>query len=261
MQFTRKVAKAISPVIDILLPPGCWAGGVGEAPFGLSHPIREQIAALAAQPYCTRCGLTIGDYAAENPCARCGTREVRVLRMARVGTFSDPLIGLVHRLKFGRTWEIAGILAPFLFQAISAISERSKTPVDLLIPVPLYWRRRASRGFNQSEELARELSALSGWKTAHLLRRTRNTQEQARLESSAQRLDNLRGAFAPLPSAAKHAAGKHLWLIDDVSTTGATLCAAAIALRKIPRDSRPASINAAVVCLTDLKSPSIAPPT
>lgn len=255
MKLARLVKRSVAPVIDVLLPPACWAGGAGEAPFGLSHPIREQIAALGAQGYCTRCGLTIGAYAAENPCSRCGTREVGALRFARAGTFSEPLVGLVHRLKFGRTWEITGILAPFLYQAILAISERTGTPVDLLAPVPLHWRRRAARGFNQAEELAREVSALSGWKTASLLRRKRNTQEQARLDSPAQRLENLRGAFEPLGAAGRRGAGKHVWLIDDVSTTGATLCAAAIALRKVPREQRPASINAAVVCVTDAKSP------
>jgi ComF family protein len=260
MRLTRKIANAVSPVVDVLLPPGCWAGGRGEALYGLSHPVREQIAALAAQPFCTRCGLTIGDYAAENPCGRCATRDVGVARMARVGTFSEPLVGLVHRLKFGRSWEVAGVLAPVLLQAISAISERTGTPVDLLAPVPLHWRRRARRGFNQAEELARGISGLSGWKTACLLRRTRNTQEQARLDSPAQRLDNLRGAFAPVLSVARRAAGKHVWLIDDVSTTGATLCAAALALRKIPREHRPASIHAAVICVTDPHSPPVLPP-
>jgi ComF family protein len=260
MRLRRLARTALSPIVDVLLPPGCWAGGAGEAPFGLSHGVREQVAALAAQPYCTRCGLTIGDYAAENPCSRCGTREIGVLRFARVGTFSDPLVSLVHRFKFGRAWEIAGVLAPFLYQAISAISERTRTPVDLLVPVPLHWRRRAHRGFNQAEELAREVSAVSGWKNAPLLRRPRNTREQAKLDSPHQRLENLRGAFTPLRSAARRAAGKHVWLIDDVSTTGATLCAAAIALRKIPRDQRPASINAAVICVTDPKSPPAAPP-
>jgi ComF family protein len=255
MPLVRTVRKIVSPIVDVILPPTCWAGGAGDAPFGLSHSVRERIAALSAQPFCTRCGLTVGDYAAENPCSRCGTREVGVGRIGRVGIFGEPLIGLVHQLKFGRAWEIARVLAPFLYQAISVISQRAGTPVDLLVPVPLHWRRRARRGFNQAEELAREVAALSGWETANLLRRRRHTREQARLDSHAQRLENLRGAFVLRRGAANHLRGKHVWLVDDVTTTGATLCAAANALRKVPRNHAAASLNAAVVCVTDSKSP------
>lgn len=260
MPLLRQARRVLSPVVDVLLPPTCWADGAGEAPFGLSHPVREQIAALSAQLFCTRCGLTIGAYAAENPCTRCGTREVGVARMARVGTFDEPLVGLVHRMKFGRAWEIARVVAPFVYQAIVAASERGGTPVDLLVPVPLHWRRRAHRGFNQAEELSREVAALGGWECGNVLRRRRHTVEQARLESQAQRLENLRGAFVPARGAGKRLAGKHVWLIDDVTTTGATLCAAANGLRKVPRNERPASINAAVICVTDSKAPPIVPP-
>ena len=254
MRFSQLTRGVFSPVVDLVLPPTCWSSGSAPAPFGLSDSIRLQLAALGSQPYCTRCGLTVGDYAAENPCGRCGLRDAGVTRCARVGTFSEPLVGLVHRLKFGRAWEIARVMAPFLYQAITAVSEKTETKVDLLVPVPLHWSRRARRGFNQAEELAREVSALSGWKAVSLLRRSRNTREQASLDSVPKRLDNLRGAFTALSSAGEHAAGKHVWLIDDVSTTGATLCAAANALRRLPRAERPASINAAVLCVTDQHS-------
>lgn len=254
--------KPLSPVLDVLLPPTCAAGGTGDVTLNLSASAREQIARLALTPYCFHCGLTVGPYESHDRhhvCARCGTRDVGVNWIARVGTFSEPLVKLVHRLKFSRAWEIAPILAPFLYQAIARVSEMTQTPVDLLVPVPLHWSRRVRRGFDQADELAREVAALAGWKTARLLRRTRPTHAQAQLDSPDQRRQNLRGAFAcrrdgpslfnaqrPHP-----AAGKHIWLLDDVSTTGATLHAAATALRRLPRDSKPASINAAVVCVTD----------
>ena len=260
-----RIAKPFSMVLDVLLPPTCAAGGTGEVVMNLSVAVREQIATLALVPYCFHCGLSVGPYEShdrQNVCARCGTREVGVNWMARVGTFSEPLVTLVHRLKFSRAWEMAPILAPFLCQALERVSEAAHTPVDLLVPVPLHWSRQVRRGFNQSEELAREVAAISGWKVARLLRRTRRTQAQARLDSPQQRRENLRGAFACRREGATlfgsrrphPAAGKHVWLIDDVSTTGATLHAAANALRRLGRESRPASINAAVVCVTEYQA-------
>ena len=246
----------------MLLPQQCWAGATGEVTLGLSMEARDKIARLAAQRYCWYCGLSIGPHERHdrrNPCGRCGQRLAGPDRLARVGTFSEPLVTLVHRLKFGRSWEVAEVAAPFLYQAIVRVAEEARVPVGLLAPVPLHWTRRARRGFNQAEELARATARLSGWPTASLLRRRRRTAEQALTHSMEQRRDNLRGAFACLAGAAPMAAGKHVWLIDDVTTTGATLHAAVSALRTLPRDRRPASISAAVLCVTDHGSPPTAP--
>ena len=263
MQIKRTLRHALSPVVDLLLPEGCWAGGTVEAGeeeapgYGLSAEMRDQIGRMALQPYCFHCGLTVGPYETHdprNPCGRCLERDAGVVHTARVGTFSGPLVVLVHRLKFGQTgaiWEIARVLAPFLYQALVQISERTGTAVDVMVPVPLHWSRQVRRGFNQAEELSREVAALSGWRMANALRRTRRTQEQARLDGTTLRLENLRGAFSCRRNAGREVAGRHVWLIDDVSTTGATLHAAASALRRLPKEQRPASINAAVVCVTD----------
>jgi ComF family protein len=259
----RMLRKAAGPVVDLVLPDGCWAngdvgGGGAAVSFGLSERVREQIAILAVQRYCFHCGLTIGPFErhdARDPCGRCGRRELGVAHVARVGTFSEPLITLVHRLKFGKSWEIAGVLAPFVYQALLGAAERTQSRVDLLVPVPLHWRRRVTRGFNQAQELARAVAGLSGWKRARVLRRTRSTREQTRIDAPTLRTENMRGAFVCRGSAKRHVAGKHVWLIDDVTTTGATLHAAASALRRLPRNDRPASINAAVICVTDHYAP------
>src|SRR5689334_5538397 len=97
MIFTRGIKSLVTPVVDLLLPPGCWANGAGDISFGISESARTQLASLAAQPYCFHCGLTVGPYESHdkrNPCGRCGTRDVGVVRIARVGTFSEPLVTL-----------------------------------------------------------------------------------------------------------------------------------------------------------------------
>ena len=136
--------------------------------LGLSTGAREGIARLAAQGYCRYCGLSVGPHEKHdrgNPCGHCGQRLAGPDRIARVGTFSEPLVTLVHRLKFGRSWEVAEVAAPFLYQAILRVAEEARAPVELLIPVPLHWTRQARRGFNQAEELARATAPLSGWPT------------------------------------------------------------------------------------------------
>jgi ComF family protein len=261
MHLLRLLKIPARPLIDTLFPPTCWAHPTAPAAeSGLSPEARRRIAALATQNYCRHCGLTVGPYvttSAASHCIRCDQRPTGLRHTARVGTFSEPLVTLIHRLKFARSWEIAKLLAPFLHHALIQISEETATPVDLLIPIPLHWTRRARRGFNQAEELARQTAALAineKWKIKTPLRRIRATREQSQIDAPTRRIDNLHGAFVCRPD--KHLADKHLWLIDDVSTTGATLHAAATAIRKLPKECRPASLNAAVICITDHQSPA-----
>ena len=87
---------------------------------------------------------------------------------------------------------------------------------DVVVPVPLHPLRQLSRGFNQAGELARYL----GLPVSQALRRTRNTGSQADLPA-ASRHANVRGAFAVVRSA--EIKGRSVVLVDDVSTTGATL--------------------------------------
>jgi ComF family protein len=254
MISTRRTARALgrlsAPLLELVFPATCWTTGtaITSDEGGLSTAVREQIARGVAWPYCTRCGTTTGqfaDHSRANPCPRCNVRNLGVQTMARVGTYDPPLSVLVRQLKFNNHPELARLLAPFLYQAM-ALRGR---PVDVLIPVPLHWRRKMARGYNQSEELARALAALSAWPMAGVLRRVKRTPEQSHTQSVLQRIENLRGAFACKPTTAL--SGRHVWLIDDVCTTGATLRAAAIAFRTLPKEQRPASINAAVVCVTD----------
>jgi ComF family protein len=101
--------------------------------------------------------------------------------------------------------------------------------VEVVVPVPLYWLRRLTRGYNQSAAVAGGVARVLGLPCRpRWLRRVRNTPKQVG-QSLAARQENVRGAFrarrrAPL-------AGRSVLLVDDVMTTGATLGEAARALR------------------------------
>ena len=102
---------------------------------------------------------------------------------------------------------------------------------DWIVPVPLHWRRRWQRGFNQAELLARVVSRHSGVPLIKTLKRKNATLAQAGL-SDAQRRTNTEHAFTIVDKHRDALKGKHVLLIDDVLTTGATLSAASRVLRR-----------------------------
>jgi ComF family protein len=145
---------------------------------------------------------------------------------------------LLPRLKFHDDLAAGRLLAELMAEALAAPCERpldgSATRPDALIPLPLHSRRLRARGYDQALELARPLSrTLEIPLRADVLHRVRDTAPQSRLDAVARR-KNLRGAFAANVGAIAHASTplRHVALIDDVMTTGATLHAAADALRR-----------------------------
>jgi ComF family protein len=101
---------------------------------------------------------------------------------------------------------------------------------DALVPVPLHWRRRWARRYNQSTVLARAISAISGVPITHGgLKRVRATPQQVG-RSRTERADNVQGAFLVPPEHRVEVAGRRLVLVDDVLTSGATVEACTRAL-------------------------------
>jgi predicted amidophosphoribosyltransferase len=112
------------------------------------------------------------------------------------------------------------------------MSEENVDPWRLaLVPVPLHVTRRLERGYDPAGLLARELAMLRGARAVPALVRTRATPVQG-APGSPPRRANVAGAFEADPAAVVRLAGRAVWLVDDVVTSGATLDECALALRR-----------------------------
>ncbi|WP_042010222.1 ComF family protein [Aeromonas fluvialis] len=167
-----------------------------------------------SQPRCRLCAAPLADYIEESiqVCGRCQRRPPPWERLQVVGDYKAPYPMLIPQLKYsGQT-----LLAPLLARLLADHLDGSDQP-EAIIPVPLHWWRQWRRGFNQAEELAQALGELTGISCDNsLLQRIKATPQQTTL-SAGQRRRNLRGAFRIRPHHYRHVA-----LLDDVVTTGAT---------------------------------------
>jgi ComF family protein len=140
--------------------------------------------------------------------------------------YDDVARTLVHALKYQDRTD----LAPAMGRWMARAGQELLSEADILVPVPLHWRRGWSRRYNQSGALARIISRQSGVKLAsEALRRVRATEQQIGL-SRSQRASNVQGAFKVAADRSADIAGRRVILVDDVLTTGATVDACARAL-------------------------------
>ena len=235
------MAWVLNPILDLLFPHHCDACG-RHAEQWLCDECLSQLHEQCSEPRCDICGYPLHN--AGEPCPQCLHRPGRLIRRTLRLTLHEGVARhLVHRLKFSRRWPLASSLAGLTYG--QAYARQLLAETDIIVPVPLHWWRYWRRGFNQSALLADELAKLSHHRVVHALRRTRHTHAQSTLRSPTARLRNVKDAFAA--RAGKDIAGKRVLLIDDVTTTGATLRAAARALHHL----NPAHVNALVLTMAD----------
>jgi ComF family protein len=157
-------------------------------------------------------------------CAMCGRHRSSVIRARAVGEYDGALRDIIHALKYGGRRSLARPLAALMRERGAELLAEA----DCVVPVPLHWRREYSRGFNQARELASHL----GPPVIDALVRRRHTRAQVELTANRRRA-NVLGAFRLRRGWLRHPDmhGVKVLLIDDVSTTGATLESCATVMR------------------------------
>jgi ComF family protein len=136
--------------------------------------------------------------------------------------YEFPVDAAIKALKFRRKLHYAPALASLLHEHVGKLPHG----IDAVLPVPLHWRRQMRRGFNQAEELRRALAPDLALPVLRQARRTRSTPYQSGLAARA-RQANLHGVFRLRGTID----ARHVLIIDDVVTTGATCGQLAVVLR------------------------------
>ncbi|MEN9889151.1 MAG: hypothetical protein RL559_1188 [Pseudomonadota bacterium] len=190
-----------------------------------ARPLCDDCIARFAQPTprCPTCalGLTSGTWR----CGACLLQPPPLAQCLCAVSYAWPWRSLIARFKYQAQPGWSHSLA--LLMRSSHGAEDLLHEADAVLPMPLSRERLAERGYNQSWLLARRLAPHKA--EAQLLLRVRHTPPQRTLPRSA-RLANLHGAFAIEPLRAREVPGRHLLLIDDVMTSGASLHSAAMTL-------------------------------
>jgi ComF family protein len=224
--FNGAWSHATKFALDIALPTLCVSCREPVDGEGVCPACWAKLSFIAP-PFCPRLGIPfvydpgpdlLSMEAIANPPAYQRARAaVRYDEVART---------LVHALKYQDRTD----LAPAMGRWMARAGRELLGDADVLVPVPLHWRRGWSRRYNQSGALARVIAQQSGVKVAaEALRRVRATEQQIGL-SRAQRAENVQGAFKVAPDRMADIQGRRVVLIDDVLTSGATSDACARAL-------------------------------
>lgn len=214
---------------DTLFPPQC---------LGCQHIVAEPGSLCAScwaqvrfieRPYCEALGTPFAYDLGNGMLSADAIANPPPFRRARAAVgFSGVPRQMVQSLKYHDHPELARWMAAWMVRAGREILSEA----DIILPVPLHPRRFLVRRFNQSAELARHIARQSKrrFDPATLIR-VKPTKQQVGLTAN-ERQDNVRSAFKVRPEAEINVRGRHVVLVDDVYTTGATVMAATRALKK-----------------------------
>jgi ComF family protein len=219
-------------LLDLVFPPFCAVcrAPLSEARCGpLCLPCWDALERIGP-PWCRTCGVPMRAALRSTDTPLCGECRLRppVFAYARAGArYGDVAREALHALKFKGRRGLAGPLADLIVEGGTARLPKGRP--DLLVPVPLHPRRHRERGFNQAFLLARRLG--EAWRVSvrdDVLLRVVATASQTALESNARR-SNVRNAFRLRRP--ETVAGRHVIVVDDILTTGATVSECVLTLQ------------------------------
>lgn len=220
---------SLQALLELLLPTACLGcgGWIPHEPGEGERVLCGRCSSLLAPPpppRCPRCDIPWGTgHAPGRPCGQCSDWPPELDDARTAVLMEGPAPRLVHALKY-QGWRKAAV--PMARAMARRLDPRGGEAV--LVPVPTTPARLRTRGYNQASELARNLSLLSRLPVVDALERRGGGPSQVALHPS-QRRSNVRDAFG-VPGGEVGIRGRHVILVDDVLTTGATGLAAAGAL-------------------------------
>ncbi len=213
-QTKKLISLLYKKFLDIIAPPHC---------AHCKTFLDERV------PLCTKCLKQIMPIASTNVIMT-ATKSIKVFAL---GDYKSPLKELIVQKHWSN--RVASLQLGQLLWEHTYIKHQT---FDVIIPVPLHWTRFAWRGFNQAQEIAQVISTESEKPLIDCLQRIKQTPFQAQL-SQQERKENVCSVFS-LKKDTEHALkNKHILLVDDLLTTGATVRSAAKVLFKY----KPASIT------------------
>ena len=206
--------------LNLLFPRFCV--GCGREGAFICNSCRSTLPRIEL-PICPQCGIPQLN---GTLCYRCVNRPSSIDGIRSPFRFEGAIREAVHQLKYHNLRAIAGSMALLLHRYL----QENLLPGDVLVPVPLHPKRQRERGYNQSSLLAMELSQLQELPVDEKsLVREKYTLPQARTTSLEERQRNIIGVFRCRGEGVKR---KRVILVDDVSTSGATLNACAAVLKE-----------------------------
>jgi len=196
--------------------------------YPVCSPCLSSVEPFSAEYFCRSCRTPfLNEYPLDESgrCSLCRTGLTGFDSAHSFGVYDGPLRRLIHLFKYRGIQSLARPLGKMMGRAVP-LDQR----VDVIVPMPMHWRRRFLRGFNQAELLSSEMAGRTGLPLERkAVKRRRATLPQSELSGTARRR-NVAGAFqVRRPSKIQ---GKNVLLVDDVLTTGATARACALALKR-----------------------------
>jgi ComF family protein len=224
----------------LIFPPEC-AVCETQVPFEsrLCAACKNQI--ISNEYRCKRCAMPLPSVLPNEDCIHCRKADWKFSRVVALGSYRGKLKELVILCKKLRTESLRHALAILMAEQIRIALPTLDQHSPLLIPVPNHWTRVFSRAAPTADRLADLLHRFTGWPLASgMIRRVRKTRKQGML-SINERKQNVRGAF--LKKGSLSLSGRHVVLIDDVLTSGATANEMARQLRRL----KPSDVSVLVI--------------
>ena len=223
--IARMARTAGRAALDLILPPLCLKcrAPVGE-PQSVCAACWNELRFLGP-PHCAQCGLPFPHALGPGvKCAVCISHPPPFAVGRAAVAYDDASRDLILSFKHGDRLEAAPLFARWMASAGREVF----ADADLVMPVPLHWRRLFARRYNQAAVLAHALARHTATPVATgVLKRRRPTPSQGEMFSARARMKNVAGAFAVAKTDRPKLDGKRIVLVDDVLTTGATLSACA----------------------------------